>query len=80
MSNKTLSRPKKRSFSIKGHRTSLSLEEPFWQALRDVAEARDLSLVSLVNEIDQSRGDVGLSSAVRAYLLNYYRAENAERT
>ena len=63
-------RPQKRSFSIKGHRTSISLEAPFWDALRQLADRRALSLAALVGEIDAARtGDVGLSTAVRLYVL-----------
>lgn len=66
-------RPKKRSFSIKGHRTSLSLEEPFWAALKEIAASDDRSLADMVGSIDAQRGDTGLSSAVRLYVLERYR-------
>lgn len=66
-------RPVKRSFSIEGHRTSLTLEAPFWSALRDIAEAEKRSLVSIVAEIDRSRAGAGLSSAVRVWLLEHFR-------
>jgi predicted DNA-binding ribbon-helix-helix protein len=59
----------KRSLTIAGHRTSLSLEPEFWEALQQAAAARELSVAALVNEIDQSRGDRNLSSAVRVWLL-----------
>ena len=67
------SRPVKRSFSISGHRTSISLESAFWTALRDIAAARQQSLASLVAEIDRKRGDAGLSGAVRVWVLDHYR-------
>ncbi len=54
---------------IAGHRTSLSLEPEFWEALQQAAAARGLSVAALVNEIDQARGDRNLSSAVRVWLL-----------
>ncbi len=66
-------RPKKRSFSIKGHRTSLSLEEPFWAALREIAEERNLSLAALVAEIDETRSQAGLSTGVRLFVLDHFR-------
>ncbi|MEL6373903.1 MAG: ribbon-helix-helix domain-containing protein [Pseudomonadota bacterium] len=66
-------RPEKRSFALRGHRTSISLEAPFWEALREIALARGLSLAALVTEIDAARGAAGLSSAVRVYVLAYYR-------
>ena len=59
----------KRSLTIAGHRTSLSLEPEFWEALRKAAEARGVSPSTLVGEIDQSRGSRNLSSAVRVWLL-----------
>lgn len=59
----------KRSLTIAGHRTSLSLEPEFWDALQKAAAARNLSVAALVAEIDQSRGTRNLSSAVRVWLL-----------
>ena len=59
----------KRSLTISGHRTSLSLEPDFWEALRKAAVARGLSPAGLVSEIDQTRGSRNLSSAVRVWLL-----------
>ena len=67
-------RPVKRSFTIDGHRTSISLESAFWQALKDVAKVRGLPVAQLVQDIDRDRGEGGLSSAVRIWLLNYFRA------
>ena len=66
-------RPLKRSFSIKGHRTSISLEEPFWEALKDAAAEERCSLAALVAAIDSERGTANLSSAVRVWLLARYR-------
>ena len=59
----------KRSLSIAGHRTSLSLEPEFWDALNKAAATRGLPLSTLVSEIDQTRGSRNLSSAVRVWLL-----------
>lgn len=67
-------RPLKRSFSIKGHRTSISMEEPFWEALQQAAARENTSLAGLIAAIDKSRGSAGLSSAVRVWILDYYRA------
>ena len=58
----------KRSLTIQGHRTSISLEEPFWIALNDIAIARQQSVASLVQKIDKKR-DGGLSSAIRVFIL-----------
>ncbi len=55
----------KRSISIAGHRTSISLEEPFWAALREIAAARGVSVQALVGEIDAGRGRQNLSTAIR---------------
>jgi predicted DNA-binding ribbon-helix-helix protein len=59
----------KRSLTIAGHRTSLSLEPEFWEALRKAATARGVSVSALVSEIDQGRGGRNLSGAVRVWLL-----------
>ena len=67
-------RPLKRSFTIKGHRTSISLEAPFWDALREAAEAEATTVAALVAAIDKERGQAGLSSAVRVWVLDYFRA------
>lgn len=68
-----MTRPRKRSFSIKGHRTSISLETVFWDALREAAAAEHVPLATLIAGIDAERGTAGLSSAVRIWILNYYR-------
>ena len=68
-----MSRPVKRSFTIGGHRTSISLEEPFWDALKAAAAHERLPLSSLIGRIDAARDSSGLSSAVRVWLLAYYR-------
>ena len=69
-----MSRPRKRSFKIDGHRTSLSLEQPFWDALQDIAAVEKRPVSRLISDIDARRGGSGLSSAVRVWLLAHYRA------
>ena len=69
-------RPVKRSFSIAGHRTSISLENAFWIALREIAAREGCSLASLVAEIDRNRGDAGLSGAVRVYVLEHFKRQS----
>ena len=64
-------RPVKRSFSIRGHKTSISLEAAFWEALREAAAREGQPMAALVAEIDSHRGAAGLSSAVRVWLLDY---------
>ena len=59
----------KRSLVIAGHRTSVSLEDAFWRRLRAMAAARGLSLNRLAADIDASRGDANLSSAIRVFVL-----------
>jgi len=59
----------KRSLTIAGHRTSLSLEPEFWQALQDVARSEGKTIAGLVGEIDARRGERNLSSAIRVWLL-----------
>jgi predicted DNA-binding ribbon-helix-helix protein len=67
-------RPVKRSFSIRGHRTSISLEQPFWETLKEAAARERISLAALIALIDESRGTAGLSSAVRVWILDYARS------
>jgi predicted DNA-binding ribbon-helix-helix protein len=64
---------RKRSLVIAGHSTSISLEDAFWEALRDIAGERGLSLPALVAEVDSTRGASNLSSALRVTALRHYR-------
>jgi len=59
----------KRSVSIAGHRTSISLEEPFWQELQSIASRRGISVQHLVGRIDEEREGQNLSSALRIFVL-----------
>ncbi len=69
-----MSRPIKRSLTLSGHRTSVSLEEPFWQAFREIARARGQPINALAAEIDRERGlEMGLASAIRLFVLREYR-------
>jgi predicted DNA-binding ribbon-helix-helix protein len=72
-------RPEKRSFSIQGHRTSISLEAEFWVALKDAAAEDGQPLASLISAIDKERGSAGLSSAVRVWLLKRLQARAAPK-
>jgi predicted DNA-binding ribbon-helix-helix protein len=63
----------KRSVAIAGHRTSVSLEAPFWDALKDIAAVRGASVQALVGEIDAGRGGANLSSAIRVFVLREVR-------
>jgi predicted DNA-binding ribbon-helix-helix protein len=64
----------KRSVTIAGHRTSVSLEEPFWDALAEIAAARKSSVAALIRSIDKSRRrELNLSAAIRVFILDCYR-------
>lgn len=63
----------KRSVVVAGHKTSVSLEDAFWHALKDIARERTMSLRSIVAEIDANRRGGNLSSAVRLHVLDHYR-------
>jgi predicted DNA-binding ribbon-helix-helix protein len=67
-------RPEKHSLTLKGHRTSVSLEPEFWAAFRDIAAARGQTLNALATEVDATRGDVGLASAIRVLVLRHFRS------
>ncbi|WP_406854290.1 ribbon-helix-helix domain-containing protein [Alsobacter sp. KACC 23698] len=64
----------KRSVLLSGHRTSVSIEGPFWDALKVIAQARGMSLNGLVTSIDAARQGENLSSAIRLAVLAHYRA------
>lgn len=71
-----MSRPVKRSLTLKGHRTSVSLEDEFWQAFREIAAQEKKPINVLAAEIDAARGvETGLAGAVRLYVLRHYRKE-----
>ncbi|MET0746172.1 MAG: ribbon-helix-helix domain-containing protein [Microvirga sp.] len=63
----------KRSVSIAGHRTSISLEAPFWDALRAIAATRGMPIQALVGRIDAERDGQNLSSAIRVFVLENAR-------
>ena len=63
----------KRSIVIDGYKTSVSLEDAFWQALREIARKRNETLSSLVGSIDAARQHGNLSSAIRLFVLGVYR-------
>ncbi|MBO6866999.1 MAG: ribbon-helix-helix domain-containing protein [Pseudomonadota bacterium] len=68
--------PVKRSLTLKGHRTSVSLEDEFWLEFRRLAERQEKPLNQLAAEIDAAREiDTGLASAIRVYVLNSLKEE-----
>jgi predicted DNA-binding ribbon-helix-helix protein len=69
----------KRSVVIDGHKTSVSLEDPFWNDLKRIAQTQQLTLSELVGNIDASRDHSNLSSAIRLFVLRSFRGDK-ERT
>ena len=67
------SQVRKHSLVIAGHSTSVSLETAFWDALREWAQEREMSVAAVVAEVDAARGEANLSSALRVRLLEFYR-------
>lgn len=66
-------RPEKHSLTLRGHRTSVSLEKPFWDAFRRIAADMNRPINDLAAEIDESRGTTsGLATAIRLYVLDYF--------
>jgi predicted DNA-binding ribbon-helix-helix protein len=68
----------KRSVAIAGHKTSVSLEDAFWKALREIAVSRKMTLSELVASIDAEREHANLSSAIRLFVLDFYRIRTTE--
>lgn len=67
------SRPVKHSLTLSGHRTSVSLEDEFWQAFCQIARERKMAVNALAAEIDATRGiEIGLASAMRLYVLRHF--------
>ena len=68
-------RPKKRSLTLRGHRTSVSLEDEFWDAFREIAAQDNLAINALAAEIDASRDpETGLATAIRLFVLRRLRS------
>jgi predicted DNA-binding ribbon-helix-helix protein len=65
----------KRSIVVAGHKTSVSLEDAFWRGLKEIAGARGMTLSELVGTIDSGRQHGNLSSAIRLFVLDFYRSQ-----
>jgi len=66
-----VTRPVKRSLTLNGHRTSVTLEDAFWRAFRAIAETRERPINALAAEIDAARApDTGLATAIRLFVLS----------
>ena len=59
----------KRSIVLAGHKTSITLEDQFWESLKDIAKSKQMTLAQLVSSVDLDRGHANLSSAVRLFVL-----------
>ena len=68
-------RPVKRSLTLRGHRTSVSLEDAFWDAFRAIAARDNQTINGLAAQIDAARQDVGLASAMRLFVLSDLQAQ-----
>jgi predicted DNA-binding ribbon-helix-helix protein len=64
---------KKRSIVIADHKTSISLEEPFWIGINEIARSRGNTLSELVSEIESRREHANLSSAIRLFVLEHFK-------
>ena len=67
----------KRSIVVAGHKTSVSLEEAFWSGMKEISASRGLTLSELVAEIDTGRHHGNLSSAIRLFVLDYFRTRTS---
>jgi predicted DNA-binding ribbon-helix-helix protein len=71
--------PQKHSLTLRGHRTSVTLEPEFWQAFRQIAAEKNIPINVLAAHIDAMReADTGLASAIRVYVLAYFRNPAAD--
>ena len=69
----------KRSVMVGGHHTSISLEDEFWSWLKEIARARGASLAQILIEIDTTREQKNLSSAIRLFVLSHVRDQKRGR-
>jgi predicted DNA-binding ribbon-helix-helix protein len=68
----------KRSVVIAGRKTSVSLEDAFWSALKEIADERDMTLSGVAERVDAERLNGNLSSAIRMFVLDFYRRQISE--
>jgi predicted DNA-binding ribbon-helix-helix protein len=67
----------KRSIVIEGHKTSVSLEDEFWDSFKEIASERGMTVAAMIGAIDGSRKHANLSSAIRLFVLGVYRDQLA---
>jgi predicted DNA-binding ribbon-helix-helix protein len=70
----------RQSVDINGHHSSVSLEAAFWNALKEIAVAQNISVNGLVSKIDREREAANLSSAIRLFVIDHYREQAATRS
>ena len=70
----------KRSIVVGGHKTSVSLEEPFWTSMKEISQQLSVTLSELVSEIDANRQQGNLSSAIRLFVLDHFKSLAASPT
>ena len=70
----------KRSIVVAGHKTSVSLEEAFWNGMKEISGLRNMTLSELVGEIDSNRQQGNLSSAIRLFVLDHFKSRAAGST
>jgi predicted DNA-binding ribbon-helix-helix protein len=69
----------KRSIIRDGHKSSVSLEDQFWDGLQEIAGRENMTVSTLIGKIDQRRNSHNLSSAIRVYVLDDFRARTAQK-
>jgi predicted DNA-binding ribbon-helix-helix protein len=69
----------RRSIVIAGHKTSVSVEDEFWDSLKEIASERGTSVSGMIGAIDGGRKHANLSSAIRLFVLGFYRDQIAQR-
>ena len=70
----------KRSIVVGGHKTSVSLEEPFWRSMKEISQQLSVTLSELVSEVDTNRQQGNLSSAIRLFVLDHFKSLAAGAT
>ena len=68
----------KRSIVVSGHKTSVTLEDAFWSGIKEIASGRNITLSDLVTAIDSDQRQGNLSSAIRLFVLDFYRSQLAD--
>jgi predicted DNA-binding ribbon-helix-helix protein len=69
----------KRSITLAGNKTPISLENQFWDGLREIARRENSAVCALIEQVDTDRTRHNLSSAVRLYVLNYFKARTSHQ-